>query len=106
MITADPYKKQSNQVSVPHFLLKLETTPFQVSTTQIMAKKDENIIRLNQFLKWQGIAATGGQAKLMVQGGEVLVNGIIETRRGRQLVSGDQVTVAGKTFEVDLNNAY
>lgn len=70
-----------------------------------MAKNDNNIIRLNQFLKWQGIAATGGQAKLMIQGGEVLVNGIIETRRGRQLVSGDRVTVAGQTFEVDLNNA-
>lgn len=67
--------------------------------------KDENIIRLNQFLKWQGIAATGGKAKIMVKVGEVLVNGIIETRRGRQLVSGDQVTVAGQTFEVDLNNA-
>ncbi|MBW4679032.1 MAG: RNA-binding S4 domain-containing protein [Microcoleus vaginatus WJT46-NPBG5] len=67
--------------------------------------KNENIIRLNQFLKWQGIADTGGQAKLMIQGGEVLVNGIIETRRGRQLVSGDRVTVGGETFEVDLNNA-
>ena len=68
--------------------------------------KNENIIRLNQFLKWQGIADTGGQAKLMIQGGEVLVNGIIETRRGRQLVSGDSVTVGGETFEVDLNNAW
>ncbi|MBD2040074.1 RNA-binding S4 domain-containing protein [Microcoleus sp. FACHB-672] len=67
--------------------------------------KNENIIRLNQFLKWQGIVDTGGQAKLMIQGGEVLVNGILETRRGRQLVSGDRVTVGGETFEVDLNNA-
>lgn len=56
-------------------------------------------------MKWKGIAPSGGQAKLMVQGGEVLVNGVLETRRGRQLVTGDRVTAGGQTLEVDLNNS-
>ncbi len=60
-----------------------------------------NMIKLDQFLKFVGIASTGGQAKLMINDGDVKVNGMIETRRGRKLVSADQVTVAGKTFKVE-----
>ncbi|MFB8792492.1 MAG: RNA-binding S4 domain-containing protein [Potamolinea sp.] len=60
-------------------------------------------IKLNQFLKWVGAAHTGGEAKLMIQDGEVTVNGTIETRRGRQLITGDSVIVQGKTYMVELN---
>lgn len=65
----------------------------------------ENTIKLDQFLKFVGIAPTGGQAKLMIQQGEIKVNGTIETRRGRKLVSGDQVTVEGQTFKVDFSES-
>lgn len=64
----------------------------------------DNTIKLDQFLKWVGIAPTGGQAKLMIQGGSVKVNDMLETRRGRKLVSGDRVSVGGRTFDVKLNN--
>jgi len=67
-------------------------------------KPRDNTIKLGQFLKLMGIAPTGGQAKLMIQGGDVQVNNLVETRRGRKLVRGDQVTVEGKTFEVNLDN--
>lgn len=60
-------------------------------------------ITLSQFLKFIGIADTGGQAKMMIQSGEVLVNGTVDTRRGRQLVTGDRVTVGSQTFEVNVN---
>lgn len=53
-------------------------------------------IRLDQFLKWEGIAATGGEAKIMVQNGMVRVNGLVEERRGKSLVPGDTVEVEGK----------
>ena len=59
-------------------------------------------IKLDQFLKQMQIVASGGQAKLMVQGGEVQVNGEVEIRRGRKLVTGDQVEVAGQRWVVDL----
>lgn len=49
------------------------------------------------------VVSTGGQAKLLVQDGEVMVNGMVETRRGRKLVNGDQVEVVGNCFVVDLS---
>lgn len=60
------------------------------------------MIKLDQFLKFMGVASTGGQAKLRIIDGGVKVNGEVETRRGRKLVLGDKVTVEGKTFEVNL----
>jgi ribosome-associated protein len=62
---------------------------------------DENdALRLDQFLKITGLAQTGGHAKLMIQGGEVSVNGEIETRRRKKLKEGDIVTVDGESVEV------
>lgn len=60
----------------------------------------DDTIKLDQFLKFQGLAQTGGQAKMLIQAGEVRVNGQIETRRGRKLVKGDRVTTLGETMEV------
>lgn len=57
-------------------------------------------IRLDQFLKRCGAIPTGGQAKRLIQGGEVLVNGDVETRRRKQLSPGDEVTFDGETFVV------
>jgi ribosome-associated protein len=66
-------------------------------------KVRDGTIQLNQFLKLMGVVGTGGQAKLMIQGGDVLVNDMVETRRGKRLVRGDKVTVEGNTFEVNLD---
>lgn len=63
---------------------------------------DVNTIKLDQFLKWVGAVQTGGEAKLLIQEGEVRVNGAIETQRGRKLVSGDRVILNGKTYRVEL----
>lgn len=63
---------------------------------------EENFIKLDSFLKWQGLVDTGGQAKLVIQDGEVRVNGKVETRRGRKLVNGDKVTFNGRTLTVEL----
>lgn len=60
-------------------------------------------IKLDQFLKQMQMVATGGQAKLMIQEGEVRVNGEVETRRGRKLVNGDRVAVAEQAWVVDLS---
>lgn len=54
---------------------------------------ETEFIKLNQFLKWAGICDTGGEADIVISQEKVLVNGQIETRRGKKLYSGDQVTV-------------
>jgi ribosome-associated protein len=48
-------------------------------------------IRLGQLLKVAGIAGSGGEAKALLAGGTVTVNGEPEERRGRQLTRGDVV---------------
>jgi ribosome-associated protein len=53
-------------------------------------------LKLDQYLKWHGLASTGGEAKQRIQRGDVRVNGVIETRRGRQLASGDAVEIDGR----------
>ncbi len=63
--------------------------------------KDEDVIRLDQFLKLQGVVGTGGQAKVMIQSGDVVVNGQVDTRRGRKLVPGDVVTVGNLEWIVE-----
>ena len=66
---------------------------------------DETVtIKLDQFLKLTGAVETGGQAKLLIQGGEVLVNGEVETRRGRKLKPGDLVELDGESFQVECEN--
>ena len=63
---------------------------------------DEAItIKLDQFLKLTGAVDTGGQAKLLIQGGEVLVNNEVETRRSRKLKPGDVVDLDGESFVVE-----
>ncbi|OUU22100.1 MAG: RNA-binding protein [Planctomycetia bacterium TMED53] len=64
---------------------------------------EEATIRLAQFLKWMGLCATGGEAKIRIQEGEISVNGEVETRRGKVLRSGDVVTVEGVDHEVQLD---
>ena len=59
-------------------------------------KGEPFLIKLDQFLKKADIVGSGGEAKTLIKEEEVSVNGMVETRRGRKLRSGDVVTV----FEV------
>lgn len=62
----------------------------------------ETPIELCQFIKFAGLAASGGAAKQAVAEGAVLVNGAVETRKRRKLNRGDQVQCAGQTIVVAL----
>jgi len=66
--------------------------------------RDESI-RLGQFLKLANLIETGSDAKELMVQGVVLVNGEVETRRGRQLVLGDVVTLGGQSARVSDESA-
>lgn len=64
--------------------------------------ENEKTIQLDQFLKWKGIVESGGDAKRMIQAGQITVNGDTETRRGRKLRNGDVVALEAQRYTVEL----
>ena len=68
-----------------------------------MTPRDAATIPLDKFLKLVAAVGTGGAAKVLIQAGEVRVNGEVETRRGRKLTEGDVVEVGGETHTVELD---
>jgi ribosome-associated protein len=60
----------------------------------------DDVIRLGQFLKLADVVAAGSDAKMLLAEGAVRVNGEPETRRGRQLVKGDVVTIGQQQLRV------
>ena len=57
-------------------------------------------IKLQDLLKFAAVASTGGEAKLMVQEGEVQVNGEVCTMRGKKIRPSDDVLVDGQHYTV------
>jgi ribosome-associated protein len=57
-------------------------------------------IRLGQLLKLAGLVDSGSDAKFLLAGGEVVVNGEPETRRGRQVRAGDVVSLGDASVRV------
>ena len=55
-----------------------------------------DFIKLDAMLKFAGLVETGGEAKLLIQDGEVLVNGEVCTMRGKKLRPGDVVEALGR----------
>ena len=62
-------------------------------------------IHLDDFLKREGLVGTGGEAKVRIQSGEVRVNGEVETRRRKQLRSGDLVECLGEQLVVEMDDS-
>lgn len=57
-------------------------------------------IRLGQFLKLANLVQDGLEARIRIQNGEVMVNDMPETRRGRKLEKNDRVAVDDETWTV------
>jgi len=59
-------------------------------------------IELYKILKFEGLVSSGGAAKIEIDQGKVLVNGVVETRRRKKIVSGDVVEYGSERVRVRL----
>lgn len=64
-------------------------------------KLREEFIKLGQALKAAGLVESGVEAKEVIQEGLVMVNGEVDTRRGRKLYAGDQVVFYGEEIKIE-----
>jgi len=57
-------------------------------------------VELFKILKFEGIADSGGHAKALIDDGQIIVNGEVETRKRKKIVSGDTIEYLGEVFEI------
>ncbi|MDE5984861.1 MAG: RNA-binding S4 domain-containing protein [Eubacterium sp.] len=77
--------------------MKIKVTAAKRQSEDVIIKTD--FIRLDSFLKFKGIAETGGQAKQFIQDGIVKVNDEKCTARGKKIRNGDKISV----FSIDYH---
>ena len=63
-------------------------------------KIDTEFIKLDSFLKWAAIVSSGAEAKILIQNGEVLVNGEVCTQRGKKLRTNDCITFEDIEYKI------
>lgn len=61
----------------------------------------EDYIKLGQALKATGLVESGVEAKIVIQDGQVKVNGQTETQRGKKLTAGDIVDFDGEIIRIE-----
>jgi len=57
---------------------------------------------LYKILKFEGLAASGGEAKAFIADGQVRVNGEVETRKRRKILAGDIIEFAGERINIQV----
>lgn len=68
--------------------------------TRFTLNDKSEFIELIKLLKIQGLAQTGGHAKILIEEGLVLVNGALEFRKRRKLRPGDTVEIEGNVVQI------
>ena len=66
----------------------------------VKIREEDEFIRLGQALKKAGLVDSGVDAKFVVQDGQVKLNDVVETQRGKKLYGGEVVYYNGQTFQV------
>lgn len=59
-------------------------------------------VELYKILKFEGLRASGAEAKAAIAGGEVKLNGEFETQKRKQIVAGDVIEFEGESYQVQL----
>ena len=69
-------------------------------TVEVEIPITTEFIKLEAFLKFSGAVETGGEAKNLIQNGDVLVDGEVCTMRGKKLTPGMTVSLDGSIYKV------
>lgn len=77
-----------------------ETAPVQTDAAPKEVVIRDEFIKLDSFLKFAGAVLSGGEAKELIQGGKVLVNGEVCTMRGKKMRPGDEAQLGGRIYRV------
>ncbi len=80
----------------------LKVRPVTVVTEKLAIRTD--FIKLDSAVKFSGIADTGGMAKLIIEEGEVRVNGEVCLMRGKKLYPGDSFSYRKNAFIITKDN--
>jgi ribosome-associated protein len=59
-------------------------------------------VELYKILKFEGLVTSGGEAKTVINDGQVLVNGVVETKKRKKIVAGDTIEFMGEKHEIVL----
>ena len=68
-------------------------------------KIETPFIKLDSLLKLADLVSSGGEAKMLIQDGQVLVNGEVCTQRGKKLYPGDTFRYEGQTYLISIHGA-
>ncbi len=63
-------------------------------------REGEEFIKLGQAIKKAGLVSSGVEAKIVIQDGEVMVDGEVDTRRGRKLFGGEVISFDGEEVKI------
>jgi len=58
------------------------------------------VIQLDQLVKWMGLTETGGQARFLIDDGQVMVNDFVITERRKKIHSGDLLVIEGQQYRI------
>ena len=81
--------------------MKVKVKKVKGPKIEIVDIRDE-FIKLDSLLKFSMVAETGGEAKMLIQGGQVLVNGEVCTMRGKKMRDGDKAQYGDRIVEVSV----
>lgn len=71
------------------------------SMITVKIREEDEFIKLGQALKKAGLVGSGVEAKIVIQDGEVTLNGEVEVQRGKKLYDGDVVSYNGETLKIE-----
>jgi len=69
-------------------------------SSKIIAELKEEFVELYKILKFEGLVDSGGIAKQIIADGQVIVNGLVETRKRKKISAGDKIEYSGQSIDV------